>query len=207
MTFKKCKVCGEQVIVWDLDEHGECRDKCLASYSKHVGIRLHAPNATEEQKKRVIDAALDLCKSAGTAREAAARLRHMRLDKGPSHGRVDFGTLDDEPTVGAGVPSRSYTREVAEKAAQAVRVNGFHVEKSIGNYVGSLQEMIAEYGFTQPEDGSENRYDERRARQSSGRHAFWWWLHNCVAHPLIGVMPRRFAFEFHDWTSRKLHGR
>lgn len=84
------------------------------------------------------------------------------------------------------------------------RANGHRVEKSIGNLVGRLHEK---YGFMQPEDGSENRYDARCDRQPAARHAFWWWLHNCVAHPLIGLVPWRFAFEFHDWTSRKLHGK
>ncbi len=36
-------------------------------------------------------------------------------------------------------------------------------------------------------------------------HHAWWVLHNCVAHPLIGVLPSRRTFDFHDFTSRKLN--
>lgn len=37
------------------------------------------------------------------------------------------------------------------------------------------------------------------------RHHFWWAVHNCVAHPLIGVLPNRWTFAFHDYTSRKIN--
>lgn len=37
-------------------------------------------------------------------------------------------------------------------------------------------------------------------------HHLWWFVHNCIAHPLIGVIPCRPTFEFHDYTSRKLMG-
>lgn len=63
-----------------------------------------------------------------------------------------------------------------------------------------------EFGFKKPEDGSEKRYDDRRARTPWARHTFWWWLHNAVAHPLIAFVPVRFFFRFHDWTSRRMHG-
>lgn len=36
-------------------------------------------------------------------------------------------------------------------------------------------------------------------------HHFWWLLHNCVAHMLIGIIPIKLFFTFHDWTSRKLN--
>lgn len=38
------------------------------------------------------------------------------------------------------------------------------------------------------------------------RHWGWWWLHNCIAHPLIGILPIRPMFNFHDWTSRRMNG-
>ncbi len=38
-------------------------------------------------------------------------------------------------------------------------------------------------------------------------HHFWWFVHNCVAHPLIGLIPIRVTFEFHDFTSRKINAR
>lgn len=37
------------------------------------------------------------------------------------------------------------------------------------------------------------------------RHGFWWVLHNCVAHPLLGILPFSKTFQFHDWTSNKLN--
>ena len=37
------------------------------------------------------------------------------------------------------------------------------------------------------------------------RHHFWWVFHNCIAHPLIGIMPTKKTFALHDWTSKKLN--
>lgn len=77
-----------------------------------------------------------------------------------------------------------------------------------------------EFGFDKPEDGSERRFifDEVRhgGRPLDGvrtpsvpwiKFRFWWWVHNVVAHSLIGVLPRRTFFKFHDYTSRKMHGK
>jgi hypothetical protein len=63
-----------------------------------------------------------------------------------------------------------------------------------------------EHGFGAPEDGSGERYAMRRETRPWLAHTAWWLVHNCIAHPLIGVLPRRPAFRFHDWTSRKMHG-
>lgn len=30
---------------------------------------------------------------------------------------------------------------------------------------------------------------------------FWWLVHNCVAHPLMGVYPSPTTFKFHDMTA------
>lgn len=63
------------------------------------------------------------------------------------------------------------------------------------------------FNFSKPEDGSEQRYDERVANNSDNRikHHGWWVVHNCVAHPFIGLAPSKWAFDFHDWTSRQLN--
>lgn len=37
------------------------------------------------------------------------------------------------------------------------------------------------------------------------QHYFWWFLHNCITHPLIGLVPIKMFFNFHDWTSVKLN--
>lgn len=39
------------------------------------------------------------------------------------------------------------------------------------------------------------------------RHYFWWLVHNIPAHLLIALVPMKFAFDFHDWTSKKLSGK
>jgi hypothetical protein len=122
------------------------------------------------------------------------------LDK---QGKCEGGCEAHAHSVGALEETVVPLRTVKVGTASAP-INGFHVDKSIRNYVGRLQEK---YGFDKPEDGSENRYDERRERQPALRHRFWWFVHNAVAHPLIAIVPRHFAFEFHDWTSRKLHGK
>lgn len=60
--------------------------------------------------------------------------------------------------------------------------------------------------------GSEGRYRLRQALflvdgkpLPRVRHFGWWLLHNCVAHPILGVCPVRKTFELHDWTSKKLN--
>lgn len=38
------------------------------------------------------------------------------------------------------------------------------------------------------------------------RHAFWWVLHNCIIHMLIGLIPCKKTMDLHDWSSQKLAG-
>lgn len=188
MTFKKCRVCGESVLLYDLDDREEaCEDSCFATYDKIVGIKFQAPEATATQRRDLQYNLLAFLKTLGTAREAREKLKNLQLVIG-TDGQI---RLEDE------LPTTKPLRVVKPNAKP-------YVEKSVEDYVGRLSER---YGFAEPEDGSEARYEKRRASQSPMRHAFWWWAHNCVAHPLIGLLPRRFAFEFHDWTSRKLHGK
>lgn len=61
--------------------------------------------------------------------------------------------------------------------------------------------------FTEPERGSEGRYAKRKTKVPWVQHTMWWVIHNCVSHPLIGVLPFRPFFRFHDWTSVKMHAR
>lgn len=37
------------------------------------------------------------------------------------------------------------------------------------------------------------------------QHYFWWFVHNCIAHPMIGVIPIKTTFRFHDYTSDKIN--
>jgi len=40
------------------------------------------------------------------------------------------------------------------------------------------------------------------------RHHFWWFVHNCIAHPLIGFFPMwSWTFRFHDYTSDKINAK
>ena len=55
-----------------------------------------------------------------------------------------------------------------------------------------------EFGFKKPEDGSEERYKKRQLDVPWAKHQFWWFVHNNIAHPLIGVLPFRVFFRFHD---------
>lgn len=36
-------------------------------------------------------------------------------------------------------------------------------------------------------------------------HHFWWLVHNWLAHFMIGLIPIKVFFNFHDWTSKKLN--
>lgn len=34
----------------------------------------------------------------------------------------------------------------------------------------------------------------------------WWLIHNCIAHPMLGVAPRsQLVGWFHDWTATKMN--
>lgn len=33
------------------------------------------------------------------------------------------------------------------------------------------------------------------------RKYFWSIIHNCIAHPLMGIFPLGIFFRFHDWTA------
>lgn len=60
------------------------------------------------------------------------------------------------------------------------------------------------------EYGSEERFKERLRKHtdtygSRRRHHVWWAIHNCIAHPLIGICPFSLFFAFHDWTSAKIN--
>lgn len=34
---------------------------------------------------------------------------------------------------------------------------------------------------------------------------FWWIIHNCIAHPWLGIRPTsRRANRFHDWTADRM---
>jgi hypothetical protein len=60
------------------------------------------------------------------------------------------------------------------------------------------------------ETGSGDRFHSRSAAAKDEgfviEHRGWWLVHNLVAHPLIGILPVRWAFQFHDWTSRQMAG-
>ncbi len=76
--------------------------------------------------------------------------------------------------------------------------------------LGQKDEATVMFDF-RDETGSGKRFAEREKQHRETdlpviRHRAWWLLHNLVAHPLIGVAPVRWAFEFHDWTSRKMSG-
>ena len=70
------------------------------------------------------------------------------------------------------------------------------------------------FGFTRLEmesTGSAERFPIRIEKFKKKKkflpllqHYFWWFVHNCITHPLIGIIPFKPFFEFHDWTSVKL---
>lgn len=40
---------------------------------------------------------------------------------------------------------------------------------------------------------------------AKAQHYFWWFVHNCIAHPMIGVVPVKTTFRFHDYTFDKIN--
>lgn len=73
--------------------------------------------------------------------------------------------------------------------------------------INNLKEQKHDRGFTKPENGSQDRFDLRKKEVPWFKHTLWWFIHNCVAHPLIGILPLTSFFKFHDWTSVKMHGK
>ena len=71
------------------------------------------------------------------------------------------------------------------------------------------EETPVTFGFDHPEDGSGDRFASRRKKYNVPwtDHTFWWLVHNVISHPLIGFLPLKPFFGFHDWTSRRLHAR
>jgi len=62
--------------------------------------------------------------------------------------------------------------------------------------------------------GSEARYYRRQGWWKTDhpflplvRHHWWWLLHNCVSHPILGLWPSRWTVWFHDWTAMYLNCR
>lgn len=54
-----------------------------------------------------------------------------------------------------------------------------------------------------PEDkGAQVRFEERKEKVPRAQLAWWWFVHNCIAHPLIGVLPFKPFFDFHNWTAK-----
>ncbi len=62
------------------------------------------------------------------------------------------------------------------------------------------------FRFEHPEDGSADRH-QARVQATPKLVRSWWLVHNLVAHPLIGILPFKPFFAFHDWTSHRMHGR
>lgn len=62
------------------------------------------------------------------------------------------------------------------------------------------------------ETGAEERFEKRKEvfkqeEEPIYKHHVWWLIHNCIAHPLIGIFPCKKTFDFHDWTSIKINGK
>lgn len=104
-----------------------------------------------------------------------------------------------------------YTKEMSEQAAKKrVYAEGATPPGTEGDWFAMETRkppLDPNAGFIEPEDGSEERYLRRRQARPWTAHTFWWIVHNAVAHPLIAFLPFRPLFQFHDWTSRRMHGK
>ena len=73
------------------------------------------------------------------------------------------------------------------------------------------------FGFARMEAeelGSSGRFNKRieKFRKAGKRfpvlqHYFWWLTHNWLGHFMIGLLPIKPCFDFHDWTSKKLNAK
>lgn len=89
-----------------------------------------------------------------------------------------------------------------------------------GPAVNELEALESPFPTYFPEDdyqnsdetGAEERFENRVAvfkkeDKPVYKHHFWWFVHNCLAHPAIGIYPCKNTFDFHDWTSKKINGK
>lgn len=66
--------------------------------------------------------------------------------------------------------------------------------------------MNPDNGPTTSQERFHQRVEKYRAKDAPlFLHHWWWFVHNVVAHPLIGVAPSKPTFQFHDFTSRKIN--
>lgn len=68
------------------------------------------------------------------------------------------------------------------------------------------------FDFIGSEDGSLERFYQRievfkKKTIPLAWHHGWWIVHNCIAHPLIGIAPIKSFFKFHDYTSHKINAK
>jgi hypothetical protein len=67
------------------------------------------------------------------------------------------------------------------------------------------EQEALDYGEGGPKDrGAQARYEERKEKVPLRRLVFWWFVHNSIAHPLIGVLPIKPFFDFHNWTAKRI---
>lgn len=118
---------------------------------------------------------------------------------------------DEEEKVVPRKPEPLSPSEFAEKAR----------ESGHASFVDALEEEDKENVFkvleedeflSSDETGAEERFESRVAGFKKEdkpvyKHHFWWFVHNCLAHPAIGVYPCKKTFDFHDWTSKKINGK
>ena len=116
--------------------------------------------------------------------------------------------------------------EMAHKAGHASFVHGLDEEdqdrifEELARKQGTtLEELVkkaeeeSDDGFmSSDETGAEQRFESRvsifkKEDKPVYKHHFWWFVHNCIAHPMIGIYPCKKTFDFHDWTSKKINGK
>lgn len=77
-------------------------------------------------------------------------------------------------------------------------------------YIARITENRAKFTRKQLLKTSYGRFHDRIANFRKNKtsvliHHFWWFIHNCIAHPAIGLLPIKPTFRFHDWTSDKIN--
>lgn len=100
--------------------------------------------------------------------------------------------------------------EKAKEAGHASLIHGLDEEDQEVIFE-KLEEKKEEFGSSN-ETGAEERFEKRKEvfkqkEEPIYKHHVWWLIHNCIAHPLIGLFPCKWTFDFHDWTSIKINGK
>ena len=69
----------------------------------------------------------------------------------------------------------------------------------------AFRKVVIENADKKPGERKSQSLKSYNVKIALAEHGFWWFVHNCISHPIIGVLPVKKSFEFHDYTSKRIN--